>query len=1222
MNTLELWWSGIDWENLGVQLGNGINSLIDRVDWDNLGNMLREKAEAFVGVIKGAVTTIKWGNAGRDLGIVLNRFFKDPEGKIWKDAGDTIDRTIKGMLDFGKKFLIEFEPEVVAEDIKTALGQIDWDDIANKLWEDAKLAFKAAGTFVTVLLGGGKKNLFGQTVVSDDWWNELADELSKGFNSAIEKLTDFIKNFPVDKVVLELAAFFVRVKNGVRFDRLGTMLASGMNTALSAIGTAISAFEADAENLGGQLADAANAMVKAANLDGDDDGSLKTTITKAFKGAIHFVDAFMERFKEEDLANKIRNTLTGIPWSSIASDVWSTIRTIFQKAGNFVTVLFGLKLPKVDVDLPYGAWKTEQLTKQAKGMDTSEMTNALSKALTGAINDAVGKLDEFISGMNIKDTVDAFTGFFTRVINGISWRDLGSLFGTLIQKALDLLGGLMKWWSTESAKLGQNLGDFFNSAITYKVKWTGDNSVASFIEDGLRGAIQFIKGFFDTFDAVSFGNGLRAALAGVDWKGIAQEIWDTLALALSKLVDFTTVLLGGEVARTGVKDDTNMNYGQWKNNQELKKQNGVSSMSKKLMNLVNAITDAIVEAFNNIPWATFGDRIRTWLVEEVEWIDIAKGIIQVLASASDALQRLLLGVLVGDELANKIVDLKAGGRDKLLNGAFGFLEGNKDTGVFKALSNPAGYVSKLLGWNSDKGENGKIQKGFNDFVGNVVLGGKEATWSNFFEDALDGVQLLTAPLTRLLGKASDIGTTADAEDSGAWEFAQQYAAAANQNTEALLQNTRVAIAQTKQVKKLTPAKTTRTLFSSKSAKLAYETGANRAGTTISKMKEQSIDLPVNFLPAGATTYLNNLSGYMKSIFAPGYDTDARVHPQRSGFTTIAQWITGNYMGGAVEKGIGAARSGFTTIAQWLLSKYMGGEVNQSVGVKQGWYGTPQQALGLLGLTSDVSVDAVGAWGYWGILSYLGLANLDTEAWVDADTPWWARGQSVLAWLGLLNLTATVNFVAGGLQRPGQSVGDAIAAAVGRTNRRASGGYFRNGSWHSIPQYASGGVIMSNGRSSWFDSVRKYAKGTRNVHGSLFVAGEAGPEVVGHVGGRTEVLNKSQLASTMYSAVTNGMLAALSHIRFEMPSMATGSVLPYDIAAQIARTGEEIQNRMDANNEDLIQTMISCFTAQTSAIVAALQAVERSAGKSTLNTRQIINDINRNAQMFGVSPIKG
>ena len=64
---------------------------------------------------------------------------------------------------------------------------------------------------------------------------------------------------------------------------------------------------------------------------------------------------------------------------------------------------------------------------------------------------------------------------------------------------------------------------------------------------------------------------------------------------------------------------------------------------------------------------------------------------------------------------------------------------------------------------------------------------------------------------------------------------------------------------------------------------------------------------------------------------------------------------------------------------------------------------------------------------------------------------------------------------------------------------AKGGVFQHGQWNKIPQYADGGFPN---------------------HGSMFIAGEAGAEVVGHVNGRTEVLNQSQMASTMYSAVIN------------------------------------------------------------------------------------------------------
>lgn len=65
--------------------------------------------------------------------------------------------------------------------------------------------------------------------------------------------------------------------------------------------------------------------------------------------------------------------------------------------------------------------------------------------------------------------------------------------------------------------------------------------------------------------------------------------------------------------------------------------------------------------------------------------------------------------------------------------------------------------------------------------------------------------------------------------------------------------------------------------------------------------------------------------------------------------------------------------------------------------------------------------------------------------------------------------------------------------------KALGGIFKNGAWKNIPQFASG---MPSG-----------------IRGSLFFAGEAGPEIVAQGrSGSSEILNASQIASAIYSAV--------------------------------------------------------------------------------------------------------
>jgi hypothetical protein len=203
----------------------------------------------------------------------------------------------------------------------------------------------------------------------------------------------------------------------------------------------------------------------------------------------------------------------------------------------------------------------------------------------------------------------------------------------------------------------------------------------------------------------------------------------------------------------------------------------------------------------------------------------------------------------------------------------------------------------------------------------------------------------------------------------------------------------------------------------------------------------------------------------------------------------------------------------------------------------------------------------------------------------------------------------------------KSVTGAVASIVNAILGKAEGGIV-TAMGRSLA-FASGGVI-SGGMARFLEGVPHYARGTTRAHGTLFVAGEAGPEIMGHINGRTEILNKSQLAQTMYGAVTSGMAAALRGLTFRMPAMATGGVMPYGVSAQIARTGLELQSTLDANNEDLIQTIISVIGAQTTAIVAALQAVERSAGGSggALGVQSVINEINRRTQMFSASPLKG
>ncbi|MBQ6206356.1 MAG: hypothetical protein IJK52_04675 [Oscillospiraceae bacterium] len=223
---------------------------------------------------------------------------------------------------------------------------------------------------------------------------------------------------------------------------------------------------------------------------------------------------------------------------------------------------------------------------------------------------------------------------------------------------------------------------------------------------------------------------------------------------------------------------------------------------------------------------------------------------------------------------------------------------------------------------------------------------------------------------------------------------------------------------------------------------------------------------------------------------------------------------------------------------------------------------------------------------------------------------------------------------------------------------------------TIGGLASGGVVTNSGHiRSWYDSVRKYASGTTRAAGSLFVAGEAGPEIVGHVNGRTEVLNESQIAGAIYSAVLSAMsealktlggflsqqmaantnaliaaigqiqppqqiampqdtallerLAALQAVPYQVPAYATGTVMPYEVVAEIRRQTSELKTAMKDEGEEIIRAVVSAISNHGLAVTNAIGNIQTAPQQGYGPERQAqytVEYINRMKTMMGKSPL--
>ena len=198
------------------------------------------------------------------------------------------------------------------------------------------------------------------------------------------------------------------------------------------------------------------------------------------------------------------------------------------------------------------------------------------------------------------------------------------------------------------------------------------------------------------------------------------------------------------------------------------------------------------------------------------------------------------------------------------------------------------------------------------------------------------------------------------------------------------------------------------------------------------------------------------------------------------WSTVRNWI-GNIP--VLSQGIGLVKNLWSTVSGWV-QKYMGGAVNKGIGIiKSGWSYVSSWVCNYLGGAVNKGIGlARSGWSTvagW-VKSKIGGA---VEVTVNLVKGWFG---SIKKWLGF-------------------SSGGTISAS----------GAFK--------LFSSGGTIDSMGRG-WWSSIPKYAKGTPSAgaHGSMFVAGEAGAELVGHVNGTTEVLNRFQLAQVMKHSIVAGM----------------------------------------------------------------------------------------------------
>lgn len=242
--------------------------------------------------------------------------------------------------------------------------------------------------------------------------------------------------------------------------------------------------------------------------------------------------------------------------------------------------------------------------------------------------------------------------------------------------------------------------------------------------------------------------------------------------------------------------------------------------------------------------------------------------------------------------------------------------------------------------------------------------------------------------------------------------------------------------------------------------------------------------------------------------------EAAVRLAKDGWTTVKSWI--GYIP-TLSQGISLLKSGWTTVRNWM--GYIP-TLNQTIAlIKSGWT-TVRNWIGAIPTLSQ-GIGLIKS-GWTTVKNWIGTIPVLMQGIGLIKSGW----STIANWIGNQVVNVGISLYKSGWNSIAGFVGTSVSVGVS---------LFKDG-WNNIKNFfglSNGGIVGANGGVKMFASggiitpnmwsaMPKYAGGTNRAHGSMFVAGESGAELVGHVNGSTEVLNRFQLAEVMHSSIVSGM----------------------------------------------------------------------------------------------------
>lgn len=200
------------------------------------------------------------------------------------------------------------------------------------------------------------------------------------------------------------------------------------------------------------------------------------------------------------LGEKLRNALDKIPWDGIQESA----RRIGKSIGTLITGF---------VEVPNLGFK-------------------IGSSIGEGVNTGIDLANSFLDNTKWSSVGDFIGRGLNGLIDTIDWQGFGHMFAAKGNAFFDTFGEAARTFHWND--FGMDLADGLN-------QWISDFNWA---ENGARlgdvaiGLLSGIKSFLETTDWQSLGNGIADFIGGIDWSGVADQLFEGIGAALGGLLAF------------------------------------------------------------------------------------------------------------------------------------------------------------------------------------------------------------------------------------------------------------------------------------------------------------------------------------------------------------------------------------------------------------------------------------------------------------------------------------------------------------------------------------------------------------------------------------------------------------------------------------------------------------------------------------------------------------